>query len=1160
MHSFAICPPGVAAVKPYPDCSAASNDPYERSAARIHELMGIIERELAGVTGDSPPSQRIQDAVRDLIAEIDFMKYEASQGKHFFPPPDLTGIRRLCDRIARLLEQAERAPRQFDDRIKEEERKKEIATKVFKGMVDYITWDQVDAIVALILALVTFGASAPFTIGWMLAEVAMKVIDQLPDKPDFPAKSFALEHKDELNQRLMDQVNSKDPAYRDRLKEVLRKALRGESLTLRERQDMSTITQMILQQIKYIAREEKDKRCDDRINQIKTEKSKHEKKIENLKAYKTLCDQLPPPPLWTAATMTPGIQIDKKPSSTSISPGGTVTFTYTVTNTGNCDLSQVQVTDNKCTPVNFQGGDINGDNKLDPNEIWTYQCSVTLKATGNVINTATATAVGPTGTPVSHSAPATVNVTTKKVKVPDIYSLTREAAIYDIKEAKLKVGKVEVEASDLDPGLVTRQNPAAGTMIDVGKPVNFWLSGSSAHHIFVDPPRATIEVDSAVSFTATLIYDDGTEKDVTQIGTWNPGPNNIFVGKDPGTFIVSVEYTGITGSATVNVNEPEEPGWEPPISHADDTLANVPRPGPSDYTWYALCTKGTGEVVYGEDTEPTKYFIMGGPFPGPRTAKKWIDDNCPRWRCTLEGACADKPASGGDWNVFCDKESGAITIGTGPAGMGQTIIAGNFLGEPDARFWINQNCPTWRCTKDGACADKPARGGKWKIFCDTESGGVTIGTGMPGFGQVIMDEGFLGEPDARMWLDANCPRWRCTKDGNCAAGPATGGDWYVFCSDYGDIQLGHGNPGRKRDRVMADGFLGESDARLWVNMNCPSWRCDSENKCLLVGVPGDEYRSDADIDDAIDDTSPSDQIGDCDANMADFSTAASDLDGIAASFDDLSSFFDQQLRSFDPLDPRARQAACSDPDISYALNSARTAIDEYDVTYFTLAGLYGDVSASCIAQPELSQAQAEYDRLGQQGTYLEAEYSRMISDFGAYQCDEQSSRTDAGDKADDERDPDDLEAGVEVCDDGIDNDGDGEIDECDAGCCDKNVQVTVTDCGPAADDIFLIDVDGNTLGVTPKGAANTFNIELSPGGHSATITCLDDGGDPLGSDVGTACIWVVIYGGETIGGDELWIDYGGTATVGFDVPVQETAPPFPKVIDGSSLQHLEQGK
>jgi hypothetical protein len=50
---------------------------------------------------------------------------------------------------------------------------------------------------------------------------------------------------------------------------------------------------------------------------------------------------------------------------------------------------------------------------------------------------------------------------------------------------------------------------------------------------------------------------------------------------------------------------------------------------------------------------------------------------------------------------------------------------------------------------------------------------------------------------------------------------------------------------------------------------------------------------------------------------------------------------------------------------------------------------------------------------------------------------------------------------------------------------------------------------------------------------------------------------VVIFGGQAIGGDELWIDYGGSATVGFVVPGQEAAPPFPKTIDGSSLQHLE---
>jgi hypothetical protein len=73
-----------------------------------------------------------------------------------------------------------------------------------------------------------------------------------------------------------------------------------------------------------------------------------------------------------------------------------------------------------------------------------------------------------------------------------------------------------------------------------------------------------------------------------------------------------------------------------------------------------------------------------------------------------------------------------------------------------------------------------------------------------------------------------------------------------------------------------------------------------------------------------------------------------------------------------------------------------------------------------------------------------------------------------------------------------------------------------------------------------------------------TITCLDDGGDPPGSATGTACIWVTAYS-EPITDSEESIAYGTTATVSFTVPTQGTVPPFPKVIDGSSLKHLEHG-
>ena len=854
----------------------------------------------------------------------------------------------------------------------------------------------------------------------------------------------------------------------------------------------------------------------------------------------------------------PDILVAKTADPPNVSAGESVTYTFTVTNPGNCPLSDVTVTDDKCEQVSFVGGDLNKDYLLDTNETWTYECSVTLSQMGDFINAATAGATGPNGKLVSAGGATTVRVTRELVDVPDLYDLTREAAEYEVKDARLAVGMVAAEASDLAPGQVTRQTPEAGTKVPAGSEVHFWVSMVEPKLIRVDPSRATIERGDTIRFKATLVFEDGTEEDITRAVTWTPGPGNVYIGGETRIFTVSAEYIGGRGFAMVNVGEAKGPDWQPPVIHPEDTLARVPRLEPADYTWYALCVKGEGEVLYSEDTDPSKYHIMAGPFPAPRTVRKWIDDNCPRWRCSLDGTCADKPATGGEWNVFCDKESGAVTIGRGWAASGQKIMAGGFLGELDARFWVDRNCPMWRCTKDGACAQEPARGGEWRIFCDTQSGAVTVGTGTPRSGQVVMDEGFLEEPDARMWLDLHCPRWRCTRDGNCAEGPARGGDWYVFCADSREVRLGSGHPDRTRDRIMADDFFSESDARLWVNQNCPTWRCDFQNRCVLPSGREDEAETKTSIDDAIDDVMRSAQRGDCDVALTEFSAMALELDGVKAKFDDLASYFDQQLRSFDPLDPQAWQAVCSDADVAYALRSARTAADAYEVSYAALTGLFGDVAASCTSGPGFEMAQADYGRLGEQGDRLHRDYSRMLSDFGVYECDEQISRTNVGDRADDTRDPEDVDAGVEVCGDGIDNDGDGEIDECDAGCCDKNVQVTVSDCGPDADDMFLIAIDGNDLGVTPKGQANTFNVRLSPGDHSVTITCLDDGGDPPGSATGTACVWVTVYS-ETITGSEESIAYGSTATVSFTVPTQATVPAFPKVIDGSSLKHLEQG-
>lgn len=68
--------------------------------------------------------------------------------------------------------------------------------------------------------------------------------------------------------------------------------------------------------------------------------------------------------------------------------GGNVTYGYTVTNPGNVTLSNVTLTDNKCSNVNRNGGDSNGNNQLETNESWVYSCSTNITQTTTNIATA----------------------------------------------------------------------------------------------------------------------------------------------------------------------------------------------------------------------------------------------------------------------------------------------------------------------------------------------------------------------------------------------------------------------------------------------------------------------------------------------------------------------------------------------------------------------------------------------------------------------------------------------------------------------------------------------------------------------------------------------------------------------------------------------------
>ncbi len=80
-----------------------------------------------------------------------------------------------------------------------------------------------------------------------------------------------------------------------------------------------------------------------------------------------------------------------------------------MTDTGEVPLTDITVSDDKCSPVDLQSGDTNDDQILDQTETWTYTCTATITAS----TTNTAVATGHDGeTSVTDTDDATVPVAT----------------------------------------------------------------------------------------------------------------------------------------------------------------------------------------------------------------------------------------------------------------------------------------------------------------------------------------------------------------------------------------------------------------------------------------------------------------------------------------------------------------------------------------------------------------------------------------------------------------------------------------------------------------------------------------------------------------------------------------------------------------------------
>ncbi|HSR89390.1 MAG TPA: ice-binding family protein [Candidatus Udaeobacter sp.] len=109
----------------------------------------------------------------------------------------------------------------------------------------------------------------------------------------------------------------------------------------------------------------------------------------------------------------PLIHVTKVPNPLALDAGGgMVTYTDEVTNPGLVPLTNVRLTDNKCSPVKYISGDTDGNLMLDPSETWTFSCQSRLTRT--TVNTVIARGEA-NGLTIRDFAIATVVVAVPKV-------------------------------------------------------------------------------------------------------------------------------------------------------------------------------------------------------------------------------------------------------------------------------------------------------------------------------------------------------------------------------------------------------------------------------------------------------------------------------------------------------------------------------------------------------------------------------------------------------------------------------------------------------------------------------------------------------------------------------------------------------------------------
>jgi hypothetical protein len=171
-------------------------------------------------------------------------------------------------------------------------------------------------------------------------------------------------------------------------------------------------------------------------------------------------------------------------------------------------MSNVMVTDNKCSPVGFISGDTNSNNLLDLTETWSYSCTMTVSQT--TTNTVTATGQA-NGFTAIDTANATVVV--GLASPPPLINIVKKPNVFVVAAG----GAVTYTYKVTNPGTVALSN--VSVVDDKCSPVSALLSGDTNTDSLLDPSETwtyTCQTNLAAT-TTNIATAEGAANGLTAI-------------------------------------------------------------------------------------------------------------------------------------------------------------------------------------------------------------------------------------------------------------------------------------------------------------------------------------------------------------------------------------------------------------------------------------------------------------------------------------------------------------------------------------------------------------------------------------------------------------------------------------------------------------------